>query len=382
MDVSNSNSDEKRSRRKRNASDSATQHADAASEAPNERGGALKVMITNSSLKHLELSVTVSPLSNSSSVSPSQNTPLTRAALAKLKQQTPPLNNNASASLVDVKLLPPPAPLSALPQQLFNDEDNGDDEENDNEEACKKLPSPSLLPPPPPPPPKANIPHRVKTLAQIRQEMAELKRRRFGDSDIKREEAKNESTAVKSEEAGEEPGAKRPKKEEQTAAAAVVNVDSYTSNIEKIVHELKLIGNSNGNQEEETRGSLSLSVSELKENKMDAADQVKASTSNINIASLIKQHHQQQVQSLLANNINFLPIVDTSILENGALSSVFDECDAKPELPSIASILLLRSSSFNASKIGENNENLALKQQQVKQLNGPAPISFSNSRYD
>ena len=210
-------SEERRTRRKRNLSDFSlsnnSQNNPESVESSATESKSLKIATnttptatSNSNLKsqaQTELAITISPLAavvasvnsspNASSVSPSQNTPMTRAALAKLKQQTTPNSNanagNAASALVDVKLLPPPVPVplaTVLPQNLFNDEENEDYDETSNTTLK------TVLAPPPPPPPVVHLPSRlpqqnlaprgatgvVKTLAQIKSQMAALKETR------------------------------------------------------------------------------------------------------------------------------------------------------------------------------------------------------------
>jgi hypothetical protein len=277
-DLNNSTSlsvEEKRSRRKRNISDcDALNKTDSQiSENENELNishstelnESFSSVTTSKSTKTAkpasvakilaELPLTISPSSSPShniacsSLSPSSsNTPMTRAAAAKLKQQISPSPQAAPASsapLIDVKLLPPPPPLLVPPQNLFNDEENDDEEFSLFKSASSSLnsststsnafasSSSSLLEINKSP--KLNS-GPVKTLAQVRTELAE-KKRKAGAAVVAEVKSANEEESSET---------KRPRLDAEQK-------DSYTSNIEKIVHELKSFGGASSNRDEESR---------------------------------------------------------------------------------------------------------------------------------
>ena len=276
-DLNNSTSlsiEEKRSRRKRNISDyDALNKTDSQisenenelnvshSTELNESFSSVTTSKSNKTAKPAsvakilaELPLTISPSSSpshnitSSSLSPSSsNTPMTRAAAAKLKQQISPSPQTApssSAPLIDVKLLPPPPPLLVPPQNLFNDEENEDEEFSLFKSASSSLNSSStsnafagsssLL--------EINKSSPVKTLAQVRTELAEKKRKAAAVVAVAVPEIKS-----RNEEEESPSETKRPRLDAEQK-------DSYTSNIEKIVHELKSFGGTNQRDEESRIG--------------------------------------------------------------------------------------------------------------------------------
>lgn len=183
-------------------------------------------------------SPTISPCSSSA------NAPMTRAAAAKLKQHSLLMpsspsalnlisagNQGSTSSLIDAKHLPP-TPLPVPPQDLFNDDENEVDlsllrnhdssseftksfiieERLDNTE--NKMENESL---------KKSIrdENNCRTLAQLKAKIAETKRKSF-----------NDKLNV----------LKKNKVDDSGQSCVVSSFDSYSSNIQKIVHELKSIG--------------------------------------------------------------------------------------------------------------------------------------------
>jgi hypothetical protein len=382
------NSDEKRSnRRKRNISES--QQDSTTTNNNNNLSPGLKVVISNTSLKSLnELAVSVSPLGGcggSNTLSP--NTPLTRSALAKLKQQTPPLNASSSPNLVDAKLLPPPAPLSFSAQSSFSDVNETEENNIEINETNETKPLIKVEQQQQSPRLQTNIPSKVKTLAQLKMQIDEIKKRKL-------EVAQIETKVEKEEEEDEKKDAKRQKINDIKNESSTADT-TYSSNIEKIVHELKLIGNSNGVQEDEVKAKQINNDVDIDNNRSKTKPVINtpplpppAPKPSINFVNIIKQHHQQQVQSLLVNNINFLPIVDTCLFENGFLASLNNENVNtnvnKGDLPSINSLILLKvgvssigkgltSSHADNSMIRHQMKNNFYQQQQQQQQGSIRP---------
>lgn len=349
---------------------------------------------TNSNMKHLELVVSVSDgsslsqLSNPISLSPSQSTPLTRAALAKLKQQISPLT-----TIIDVKPFAPPAPpplSAALSKILFNDDNKSNEEEtNSSDYTGLSIAKKMLLSPiktnssrldglEDDPISSINIPtnNKAKTLAQIKLQIAEIKKRKFTTADIEQDlTQKRDDVSDDREQLPKRLKTEIHTKNDSQSQPSKGIIDSYNLNIEKIVHELKLIGNNNGTAQESDSTDPTKSLANKCEHFEPKPTAVLTNNLNINLSSLINQHHQQQIQSLVVNTVNFLPIVDTSILENGFLSSIYQELDdidsykKNESLPSINSLLLImenKASTFTNDSANIENSLHHQHQMQAK----------------
>lgn len=265
----------------------------------------------------LNSSPILSPTSTSSATT---TIPMTRSAAAKLKQQLTSVNQS---SLIDAKLLPPPPPLPVPPQNLFNDEENDDEmittpvlliDSKSSEKTSNQTPVKSETTTT-----TTTATSNVKTLAQIKAQLAERKKRT----------ASNDTTT-------EEP--KRPK----------LDSDSYTTNIQKIVHELKSIGNGSTDlideDDEETSSSISSSskpskivvddflnlTPTLENNSTVSKTDNNSNHVTIDLTSLLKQQQKQlrEVEKKRDEAFVTAMLIDTSLLtDEAAVAAAIDSFD-------------------------------------------------------
>lgn len=375
----------------------------------------------------------ISPNSNNSCnlFSPNSSTviPMTRSAAAKLSKQTnssafqfsSPVPATTTVGILDNKKLvaplPPPQASPMPPKNLFNDEEDfeepsapdrstPEDHESESVKRENELINehsfsgsnhsvPSIGSDLDTPFSKSNkeliIPNGVKTLAQIKQQIALAKIKR---KVTERENITKEETEFYDAVGG--PSGENAKKNKSEDPLPSNEPGDTSSSIEKIVNELKSIGESstitsstNINEEEDVFREND------KENKAIPTEEFSQALSDVpDLTSLIKQqsdlivHHQQlhSGDSLMNLIVHLSPAKQLSVVD----TSVFDLIDEENSdqnntktskrqlpLPSISSILNSKSSgSLNSSSttnghVMPTNEHKRLVSGQAITINGP-----------